>query len=143
MARVTEAEVRQIYEAPSDVELSADFSVFIDQANTFVTAELASTTLTTAQLKAVELWLVPYFINVFRPMAQGFSAGGVNAQGMGNFAYVGMLGDPYGQRAIMLDTSGVLLEKARRANAAARGRDEGAGDFTINVLSSANEDLLI
>ena len=107
MARVTEAEVREII----DVDASLDLTPFITAANLLVTKVITDSSMTDEHLKEIERWLSAHFtaIRDQRSATEQAGAGGATAQ----ISYQYKLGlnlqvTLYGQQALLLDTSGAL-----------------------------------
>ena len=104
MARVTDAEVREIIEIDSSI---TDLTPFITPANLIVTKECTDSSLDAAQLKEIERWLAAHFVAIRDMRSAREQAGQVS------IGYQWKLGlnlqvTMYGQQAIMLDTSGAL-----------------------------------
>lgn len=102
MARVTDAEVKEIFD--TDI---ADTTPFITVANILVTDVLGSESLSTTLLKEIERWLAAHFASMRDPRIQREKLGDADVTYHGKSA-MGLDGTPYGQQAKLLDTSGKL-----------------------------------
>ena len=109
MARVTDAELRAII----DVEAERDLSPFIIMAALLVDEDLAGSSLSTARLKQIELYLAAHYtaLTVERGSLAVSKAGDALESYKGNFTE-GLNLTRYGQTAINLDTSGKLAALA-------------------------------
>ena len=104
MARVTQAEV----EAITDIDSSVDVSPFITTANTLIDSVLLDYGHSDAMLTLIELWLSAHFAKILElhPAEERVGAVGTSYQWkLGLNFQVTM----YGQQALMLDTSGILM----------------------------------
>lgn len=104
--RTTAIEVKQIIET----DLSEGIvNAFIGDANLFVTNHLSDSELNEATLTSIEKWISAHLIAATRErQAKSEGAGGASITYIGNFTE-GLNGTMYGQQAITLDTSGILL----------------------------------
>lgn len=110
-ARVSEAEVEAIIE----VDSSVDTDTFILAATTLVDAVLADDAyLTTAQLKEVERWLAAHFIAMRQRQARSEGVGDANVVYQVGYLGRGLQYTPYGQQALILDTSGKLAAMGQK-----------------------------
>jgi len=111
MARVTEAEVKEIIEVDTSI---TDISAFITAANQTVTTKCTDSSLTDAILKEIERWLAAHFVAIRDTRRSAEKAGSVGE----NFQYslgLNLQVTMYGQQACMLDTSGALLAMSKGA----------------------------
>ena len=106
MARTTVDLVKDILD---DTGLSDTIiESFIDGANTFVTANLGSKSLSTALLTEIERWIAAHMIASTRERtAKKAGAGGAEVEYTGYWSK-GLDGTSYGQMAVTLDTSKTL-----------------------------------
>jgi hypothetical protein len=104
MARVTEAEVREIIEVDAALVLTP----FITIANLLVTTHLAAEISDTDLLKEIERWLAAHFVAVRDPRATSESIDSVSRSFEQMKMGEGLMGTRYGQQAALLDTSGKL-----------------------------------
>lgn len=82
---------------------------YIDGANIFVDANLSGKGLGTALLAEIERWIAAHMIVSTRErMAAVEGAGGAEITYTGKWGE-GLAGTPYGQNAVILDTTGTLL----------------------------------
>lgn len=102
----TEAELKAIV----DVASGDSVQTFLDSANLIVTEDLASSGFSAARLKQIELYLAAHFLTV------SVERGGLKAYKIGDTtetyqtqAGEGFATTRYGQQALALDTSGILL----------------------------------
>ena len=88
--------------------IDADVTSYIGAANTFVTARLGTSSLGDTLLEEIERWVTAHMIAATRErLAQTEGAGGASATYIGEYS-TQLSSTPYGQMAMMLDTSGVL-----------------------------------
>ncbi len=137
-ARVTAAEVEEIWKPPINMQ-TPELERVIDETSAWL--DSLSVPLSAALLKAVERYLVPFFANANKLVPSSASVGSVSQTRTGGFFAAGLLGDPWGQRAVTLDTTGTLLEIARQAAKAASGEDGGSIP-TFMGISNADQDAL-
>jgi len=110
MARVTKDEVRAIIVTNSTTIDDTALDSFINTANTFVTATLgSSTSLTSGQLKDIELYVAAHFVGIKDKRITSEKTGDASAKYEGK-TEMGLKFTRYGQMAIMLDTSGTLAK---------------------------------
>jgi len=83
MARVVDAEVREIIDVDSSI---TSLTPFITVANLLVTDKLAGTGLSAEMLKEIERWLSAHFVAIRDPRAKSESIGGISV------TYEGRLG---------------------------------------------------
>ena len=115
MARVTVSEVREIITTSI---LDASLTVFITQANLFVTANLGGEGLSDDLLKEIERNIAAHFIHAADPRTTEEKIGDAAEKYSGEFA-TGLSATSYGQNAMMLDTTGILATvgiKRKRAS---------------------------
>lgn len=101
MARVTAADVEEIYENTDSIELTA----FIDAANALVTDVLGSSSLGSALLKEVERWLAAHLVTIRDKRFAEVKIGGADAKFEGKYG-LGLDHTSYGQQVLVLDTTG-------------------------------------
>jgi hypothetical protein len=86
-----------------------DVTPFLTSANAFVTASLGSSLLSESILKEIERWITAHMIaSTKERQAKEEEAGGAKIKYAGYWG-AGLLGTSYGQMAVALDTTGVLL----------------------------------
>lgn len=104
--RTTVAEVKKIIETElSDLIITA----YIEDANIFVDENLIDQDLSEKTLTSIEKWLAAHMLASTRErVAKEEGAGGAYIKYAGNFGE-GLKSTPYGQQAVILDTSGTLL----------------------------------
>ena len=107
-ALVTDAEVRAILDG---VDPSLSLTPFIDQADMFITEDLAGKGLTALRLKNIELNLAAHYYTISK------ERGGLTLQRIGeaeeryggvDISYTGFKSTRFGQQALAMDTSGTL-----------------------------------
>lgn len=104
MARVTDSEVKQIFNTDLDT------TPFITAANLLVSAKLGSKTeLSTAQLKEIERWLAAHFVSVRDQRTSSERVGNASATFTGKYG-LGLEGSREGQTAMALDITGTLAK---------------------------------
>lgn len=110
MTRNTPTEVASFYQLPPSVDVEV-LRVFIEAADLLITEELATSGLSEARLKLIEVYIASHFA------VQSFESGGHSLvrTGEGEERYrtidqkaLGLSSSRYGQQAIMLDTTGRL-----------------------------------
>lgn len=107
-ARVTATEVREIF----DTDLvDEDLNQFINMANRFVTAVLATAGLAAATLTDIELLISAHFAALKDPRTSQEGLGEWSFTGQGTTA-MNLDATFYGQQAKLLDTTGTLDEIA-------------------------------
>ena len=107
--RVTEADVREIYDFDTDIT-GATANVFILAANILVNKVNTIGGITdTEQLKEIERWLSAHFIAIRDPQASMEKAETVS-QTLQQKVDLHFNQTRYGQQALILDTSGTLAE---------------------------------
>ena len=113
MARVTPTEVRALLK---DIDKDEIIDAQIEAANVLVTEKIGSnTTITTAHLRVIELWLAAHFVALSvdrqvkvtgadraRDVYMGFSSG------------KGLMSTTYGQTVLTLDTTGEFANTGKR-----------------------------
>ena len=105
--RVSFLEVQKIISTELDV---LEINAFITAANAFVDGNLLGKGLSVLQLKEIERWMAAHFIASTREQqAQSEGAGGANIKYQG-VTGMGLNSTFYGQQAIILDSSGTLLD---------------------------------
>ncbi len=99
----------------SEITVSdTDVESFIGAANTFVTAYLGTSSLSSAVLEEIERWMTAHMIASTRErMATEEGAGGAYIKYIGTFADA-LSSTPYGQMVTTLDTTGTLAKIARK-----------------------------
>ena len=109
--RVSEDEVREIIEVDPELCLSP----FITVASLMVDAYLEPEGLTAALLKEIERWLAAHFVAVRDPREVSKTIDTASATFEEMKMGEGLKGTRYGQQALMLDTTGKLvnLNKAK------------------------------
>jgi len=143
---ITHAELLKFY-TPSKNDDPNSTALWIALTDSFVNQHLvgvedpSGSVLTTAELEHLELLLVPYFMSTGKQPVASSSAGGSSSSFQGLYAFFGMAGNIWGQRAMEYDRTGVLLELSRKATAASRGRDSSVPS-TIDFISEADQGLL-
>lgn len=104
MARVTEAEVREII----DVDDSISLTPFITAANITITAQMTGSGLAAATLKELERWLAAHFVAIRDPRTSSESIGGTSVSYNAPKLGAGLDSTPYGQQVKLLDSTGIL-----------------------------------
>lgn len=103
--RVTAAEVREIIDVSEDLSLNA----FIIAGNALVTAKLSGSGLDEDLLKEIERWTAAHFVAIRDPRVRERSLGDAKEKYALSGGYSGGLdATPYGQQAMVLDTTGIL-----------------------------------
>lgn len=107
MARTNATDVKLIL----DTDLSdAIVEAFIDDANLLVTNVLGSSSLSSATLQSIEKWISAHFIASTRDrQAQEEEVKDARIKYTGKYK-TGLESTSYGQQALALDTSGLLLK---------------------------------
>jgi len=109
MARVTEAEVKQII----DTALTDDqVKPFIRVANVLITNVLANEGYPASLLKEIELWLAAHYVAIRDPQVSKEKIGDVDAVYQGKTA-LGLEFTAHGQQVMTLDHHGKLAEISR------------------------------
>jgi hypothetical protein len=104
--RVTATEVKAIMDEVTLADAVIDS--YISGANTIVTDNLGSTTLSVAMLKEIERWLAAHLVAITRERtAKKEGAGGASIEYTGEWGS-GFDSTSYGQTAIALDSTGTL-----------------------------------
>jgi len=106
--RVTGTEVKTIFETDM---IESELTPFITSVNTFINATTDLLTLSDALLKEIEMWLSAHFASAKDQRITYQSFGDSKAKFQGEYTY-GLNATDYGQRAIMLDTTGTLADIA-------------------------------
>jgi hypothetical protein len=104
-ARVSAVEVREVMDVAAEL---TNLTPYINLANRFTTATLASAGLIEAVLKDIELMLSCHFITLRDPRVASEGVATVSQ----SFQYSvgkGLEASMYGQQAMMIDTSGTLF----------------------------------
>lgn len=104
MARVTEAEVREIIDVDEGISLAA----FIAAANLTITAQMTGSGLAVATLKELERWLAAHFVAIRDPRTSSESIGGASISYTVPKLGAGLDSTPYGQQVKLLDSTGIL-----------------------------------
>ena len=118
MVRTSEEEVRDVYSAHSDGTAASTRAVtfWIDAANEFVTATLGGESVPANQLQHIEALVAAHGLHATDPTEVEFTEGDTRAVFHGSAAEgKGLESTPFGQRAIMLDPSGVLSHAGKPA----------------------------
>jgi len=106
MGRVTATEVKAIMDGVTLADAVIDS--YIIGANTIVTDNLGSSTLSVAMLKEIERWLAAHLVAITRERtAKKEGAGGASIEYTGDWGE-GFSSTSYGQTAIALDSTGTL-----------------------------------
>lgn len=109
MALVTDSEVKAL------IDTKRDTTPFIDTADLIVSEDLASTTLTDARKKQIELYLAAHFVAITEEKGNlTRSRKGDSEEEYQMEIGSGLLSTRYGQQAINLDTSGTLRTLAKK-----------------------------
>jgi hypothetical protein len=108
MARVTDAEVKEI------IETELDTTPFIRAANLVVTDKLGDQGLGDDILMEIERYLSAHFTAVREQQAADETLGEARVKYQGQWG-MGLDSTSYGQTAKLLDTSGILSTLGRRA----------------------------
>ena len=111
MGRVDSTEVKEII--ATDL---TDLSAYITAANILVTSELTASGLSNAHLKEIERWLAAHFVSIKDPIVSKEKIGDAEVTyASGGMTYTNAMKDaaglnssPYGQQALILDTTGIL-----------------------------------
>ncbi len=104
MARVTEAEVKEIIDVDPDI---VSLTPFITIANELVTEVCGGADYTDARLKEIERWLSAHCVCIMDPRATSSGAKGVT-EAYQSKTDLGLNSSHYGQMAMRLDTAGGL-----------------------------------
>jgi hypothetical protein len=108
--RVTDDEVKELIDTEEP-----DLTPFITAANVLVEKILANdSSLTSDQLKQIELWLSAHFVAIKDPVAKTESIGGTSVSHYLSGGSGGLKMTPYGEMACVLDTSGKLVSMGKR-----------------------------
>jgi len=115
MPRVTEQEVRALF---ANFPENKPIDVFIVQANMLVDEVLSLSGLGESVLKEIERNIAAHYAQqVMQPATQSFSAGGRTVSREVNFARndLSLASTRHGQRALDLDSTGLLAKSASSA----------------------------
>ncbi len=108
MARVTDVEVKEIFDTDIDT------TPFINTANALVTNKLASEGLDDDTLKQIELYLAAHFACAKDPRITNEKIGDASNTYQLPKNGSGLNATAYGEAAIMLDSTGILLNSTKQ-----------------------------
>lgn len=109
MARVTEAEVKEIIDTDLTVE---QVTPFLKASNLLVTDVLTDQGYSVDLLKEIERWLAAHFVAIRDPRTVREKIGEAEDTYQGKFGE-GLSSTSYGQQVMLLDYKGVLAEIAQ------------------------------
>lgn len=134
LCRVTVSEVTDIYDTNMD---SDKIQRFIQSAHVLVNSTLASSGLAADVLKEIELWISAHFIYMRDPQALRSKIGDSEAwhfPASVTTAFArGLNLTPYGQQALVFDTTGSLASLGKQKGKFRAAPRENSGDFTSGL----------
>ena len=107
--RVTVTEVKQIITLATSY-VDADITISINVANRLVTDVCVDSSLGTARLKDIELYLSAHFCAINKQHQASMEKADVVSQSFQHQLGLNLQATMYGQQALMLDTSGALSQ---------------------------------
>lgn len=111
MARTNEAEVLEIM----DTNLTeGEIAPHVLAANLFVTARLSGQGLSDTLLREIERWVAAHFACAREKQVKSETVGGASATYQMGAGTVGLATTMYGERALMLDSTGYLAGGGKR-----------------------------
>ena len=109
MARVSDAEVREIMDIDSSI---TDLTPFITAANLVITARLSGAGHSDELLKEIERWFSAHLIASRDPLTKIEKLGDASRTIQGEFGK-GLDSTTYGQNVKLLDTSGIMAKAGK------------------------------